>query len=112
MAVDYTIIGSRLKNARIESGLTQQDLQDLAEKINVSVAFVSRIERGSSHINLKRLSEICNILGISEGTILNGTFDTNSKYLFTEFNDLLQKCSPDKQKLIYKITKLIVESEE
>ena len=109
MAVDYTIIGSRLKNARIESGLTQQDL---AEKINVSVAFVSRIERGSSHIILKRLSEICNILGISEGTILNGTFDTNSKYLFTEFNDLLQKCSPDKQKLIYKITKLIVESEE
>ena len=55
MAVDYCIIGSRLKQARIKAGLTQQEL---AEQTNLSVAFISRIERGSSHINLKRLSEI------------------------------------------------------
>lgn len=109
MAVDYAIIGSRLKNARIESGLTQQEL---AEKINVSIAFISRIERGSSHINLKRLSEICSILGTSEGSILNGVSDSNVEYLYSEFNDLLKKCSPEKQKLIYKVSKLIAENKE
>ena len=36
MAVDYCIIGSRLKQARIKAGLTQQEL---AEQTNLSVAF-------------------------------------------------------------------------
>ena len=40
MAVDYCIIGSRLKQARIKAGLTQQEL---AEQTNLSVAFISRI---------------------------------------------------------------------
>ena len=61
MALDYTIIGERLKKARLDKNLTQEQL---AEQIDVSIAFLSRVERGSSHINLKRLTQICNILGI------------------------------------------------
>ena len=108
MAVDYSIIGSRLKQARIKAGLTQQEL---AEKTNLSIAFISRIERGSSHINLKRLSEFCSILNVSEGYILNGVADSDENYLYDEFNDILKKCSPEKQKLIYKISKMIAEDE-
>ena len=109
MAVDYHIIGSRLKQARLKAGLTQQEL---AEKANLSVAFISRIERGNSHINLKRLSEFCSILNISEGYILNGVSDKDAKYLYDEFNDILRKCSPEKQKLIYKLSKVIAENED
>ena len=61
MALDYTIIGERLKKARLEKNLTQEQL---AEQIDVSIAFLSRVERGSSHINLKRLSEFCTILNL------------------------------------------------
>lgn len=109
MAVDYSIIGSRLKRARIKAGLTQQEL---AEKTNLSVAFISRVERGSSHINLKRLSEFCSILDVSEGFILNGVVDSDENYLYNEFNDILKKCSPEKQKLIYKISKMIAEDDD
>ena len=49
MALDYSIIGSRLKQARLAKNLTQEDL---SEKIDISVAFLSRVERGNSHINL------------------------------------------------------------
>ena len=106
MAVDYSIIGHRLKNARLDAGLTQQEL---AEKTNLSVAFISRVERGNSHINLKRLTQFCNLLGISEGEILTGVSDSDQEYLFTEFNEILKNCSPEKQKLIYKIAKMIAE---
>lgn len=106
MAVDYSIIGARLKRARIKAGLTQQEM---AEKTNLSVAFISRIERGSSHINLKRLSEFCSILDVSEGYILNGSSEGAPEYLYNEFNDILNSCSPAKQKLIYKLSKLIAE---
>ena len=109
MAVDYCIIGSRLKQARLNAGLTQQEI---AEKMNLSVAFISRVERGTSHINLKRLSEFCSILNISEGYILNGVSDEDDKYLYNEFNDILKKCSPEKQKLIYKLSKVIAEDDE
>ena len=109
MAVDYVIIGQRLKNARLEAKLTQQEL---AEKMNLSVAFISRIERGSSHVNLKRLTEFCSILGISEGDILNGVSNVADNYLTAEFSEILDKCSPKKQKLIYKLSKLIAEDDE
>lgn len=106
MALDFNIIGQRLKKARLDKHMTQEQL---AEEIDVSVAFLSRIERGNSHINLKRLSEICNILGVSEGYILNGTSSASKIYLDSEFSDILKKCSPQKQKLIYNIAKLIAE---
>ena len=81
----------------------------LAEKLDVSVAFLSKIERGKSHINLKRLSQLCDILGVSEGYILNGASNTSQEYLSLEFNSILENVSPQKQKLIYKIAKVIAE---
>ena len=106
MALDYNIIGERLKKAWIDNNLTQEKL---AEKLDVSIAFLSRIERGSSHISLKRLSQICDILGISEGSILNGSSNNSNTYLVSEFDDILKNTTPEKQKLIYKIAKIINE---
>lgn len=109
MAVDYKIIGRRIQIARKRAKITQQTL---AEKLNVSVAFVSRIECGSSQVNLKRLTQICSILNISEGTILTGVCKTEQNYLSSEFSDILSKCSPEKQELIYKLSKLIAEDKD
>ena len=106
MALDYYIIGERLKKARTDKNLTQEKL---AEKLDVSIAFLSRIERGSSHISLKRLSQICDILGISEGSILNGSSNNSNTYLTAEFENILKDTTPEKQKLIYKIAKIINE---
>lgn len=97
MALDYNIIGERLKKARIDKNMTQEKL---AEQIDVSVAFLSRVERGTSHINLKRLTQICEILGVSEGSILNGVSSNSDNYLASEFNNILNSVSSDKQKLI------------
>ena len=106
MAIDYSVIGSRIKQARLAKNMTQEDL---ADKIDISVAFLSRVERGNSHINLKRLSQLCDILGVSEGYILNGASNTSQEYLSLEFNSILENVSPQKQKLIYKIAKVIAE---
>lgn len=108
MALDYNIIGERLKKARIDKNMTQEKL---AEQIDVSVAFLSRVERGTSHINLKILTQICEILGVSEGSILNGVSSNSDNYLASEFNNILNSVSSDKQKLIYKIAKVISEEE-
>ena len=41
MALDYKVIGDRIRKARIDNNLTQENL---AEELDVSVAFISRIE--------------------------------------------------------------------
>ena len=78
--------------------------------MDLSVAFLSRVERGSSHINLKRLNQICDILEVSEGYILNGADSTKNNYLDKEFAELLKKCTPEKQKMIYEIAKTIAKN--
>ena len=108
MALDYSIIGQRIKQARLAKNYTQDEL---SEKLDVSIAFLSRVERGSSHINLKRLHQLCNLLDVSEGYILNGASSDSKNYLTQEFNDLIKSCSADKQRLIYKVAKIIAEAE-
>ena len=105
MALDYSIIGERIRKSRIEKKLTQEKL---AEELNVSVAFISRIERGSTHINLKRLSQICALLDIDEGSILNGTSMDSKNYLSDEFSELLKGTSTETQRLIYDIARIII----
>lgn len=105
MALDYKIIGERLKKARQNKHLTQEQL---SEKIDVSVAFLSRIECGSSHINLTRLDELCEILGVTKGSILDGASTNTKDYLNKDFSELLANCPKDKYKLIYKIAQTIV----
>ena len=105
MAVDFSIIGKRLKEARRKKGLTQEQL---VEKMGVSIAYLSKVETGKIHINLERLSEICHILGVTEGEILNGVYNHSERYLHSEFYELLKHCSSKKQKLAYEILQVIV----
>lgn len=107
MALDYNIIGERLKKARINKNLTQEKL---AEQLDVSIAFLSRIERGSSFISLKRLNQICSVLDVSEGEILNGVSKDSNIYLNKELSNLIKECPPQKINLIYKIAKVIVDN--
>ena len=107
MAIDYNVIGSRIKQARLAKNMTQEDL---ADKIDVSVAFLSRVERGNSHINLKRLNQLCGLLDVSEGYLLNGASSSSKNYLDKEFSDLFKNVSPAKQRLIYDIAKTIADS--
>ena len=108
MALDYSVIGSRIKQARLAKNMTQEDL---ADKIDISVAFLSRVERGNSHVNLKRLNQLCNLLDVSEGYLLNGASSNSENYLDKEFTDLIKSVSPEKQKLIYNVAKTIAETD-
>ena len=104
MLPDYDIIGKRIKTSRLEAGITQEEL---ANKLNVSVAYVSRVERGGAAINLKRLIEIADILKVTASYLLSGSNVTAKDYLRQDLAEVLDKCNPYKQKLIYEISQLV-----
>ena len=109
MTPDYEIIGKRMKQQRVKNKLTQEEI---ADKIDTSVAFYNRLETGRSHINLKRMVQIAEILKVPAGYFLNGTNENCEDYLNAEFKSILDKCTPKQQKFIYKVAELVVEEGE
>ena len=67
--IDYSEIAKRIERARIEKGITKFRL---ALELDMSAAYLSRIERGVSTISVKTLMQICDALGVPESYILRG----------------------------------------
>lgn len=107
MRIDYKVIGERIKEARIKCKYTQEIL---SEKLDLSIAYLSRIEKGRAEVNLKRLTQICDILNVSIGELLTGTSVESDRYLDRELYETLVTCTPEKQRLIYEIAKLVSQS--
>ncbi len=65
--IDYTAMGGRIRNARLDAGLSQSEL---AEKCNLSVSFLGHIERGSRKMSLETLVTVCEVLNLSADYLL------------------------------------------
>lgn len=104
MSPDYSVIGRRIKEARTEQKMTQENL---ADRLDISIAFLSRVETGKAHVNLKRLTQIAEILNVSPSYLLTGSNTTSKDYLREDFRIILDRCSPEQQKLIDQISELI-----
>lgn len=106
MVIDYEIIGKRIRAERVKQKLTQEDM---AEKIETSIAFYSRIETGRAHINLARIIEIADILNIAPGYFLTGIEEEADDYLYKDFKMILEQCTPKQQKFIYRMAEIVSE---
>lgn len=104
MEIDYALIGERIRSARKEKGWTQEKL---SEEIDVTITFLSRVETGHAQINLKRLAQISKALDKPIEQIITGTTIESHNYLDKELYNVLIQCTPDKQKLIYNIAKIV-----
>ena len=106
MVIDYEKIGAKIKIARMKNGLTQSQL---AELLAVSSEYISRVERATTHISLKKLIEITGHLNVSAGYILEGSTTTDPSYTLNEFSEILLDLSPEKRKLLLEIAKVVVD---
>ena len=70
--INYRLIGRHIKAARKARRMTQEML---AEKMDVSVGHVGKIERGDRLINLERLAQICLILQVPIEDMIAGCVD-------------------------------------
>ena len=86
--------GEILKNHRLKLGITQEDL---AEKIGISVKYISKIETGKSGIKTQTLIKYINILGITPNTIYK-SFIKNPEVLSSiELSDKIEELSEDEK---------------
>ena len=52
--IDYKIIGKRIQTARVKAGLTQEQL---AEKLQISTNYLSKVETGREKPNLEMIDK-------------------------------------------------------
>ena len=78
MRIDYKLIGARIQKRRKEKRLPQETL---AERICVSVGYVSQIERGLTKATLEMLAHICTELDCELTYLIDGVVKTRDSYL-------------------------------
>lgn len=71
MAVGRLVLGAALRSARLERGW---GLSDLAERAEMSVSFVSEVERGRKALSLESLVVWAEVLETSVIDLLSGLY--------------------------------------
>ena len=103
MNVDYKLIGERIKKVRKSKGITQDAL---AEKLNVSIGYVSQVERGITKISLDLLGAISSILDCDIAGFITESVTKSSDYMESELLSEIRKLDSKKKKYIIEIIKL------
>lgn len=95
--LDYKSIGRRIafyrKRAKISQGV-------LAEKLDISDGYVSRIECGSTKVSLARLDEISEVLNIDIACLLSDKIIDSDYVVNTEVYEIIKNWDKEKVNIL------------
>ena len=83
------VIGENTRMYRERAGLTQADL---AERVGVGTAFISRVERGQKRMRLETLMAVADALNVSVDLLL---YQNNTSAQIRTLASMLEGCSPE-----------------
>lgn len=99
-------IGQRIKLAREESGLTQEQL---AERVGLSASHISVIERGIKSPRLETLVEILNILNVDANYILTDVLSVSNEIVSSLLSNKLSALPKNHQKKILRVLDTLIQ---
>ena len=97
MAIDYTDIGRRIKQKRIEKGLTQEKL---AELVGIGPSHMSHVENGTTLPSFEVFISLCNALEASADELLCREITVGRPLLFNWLIGLVDDCDQTEIKII------------
>lgn len=103
MNIDYKLIGDRIKKARKGKGMTQDIL---AERLNVSIGYVSQVERGITKISLDLLGAISSVLDCDVASLISESAVGYNGYMEAEIAEEIKNMDNKKRRYIYEVIKL------
>jgi len=100
MELNYRIIGRRIKELRIQKEISQETL---AEQIDLSATYISRIESAEKQASLKSLVLIANILEVTIDYFLIGNQIFGSFEYLAELSHIFEGCSSYEKRIVYEV---------
>ena len=89
--VDKLTMGDRIKETRKKRGLTQESL---AEKLDISIEYVSQIERGMKIPSMQMFIRLVEVLDVSADYLLRDTVSTRNLYGDKQIQSKMERLSP------------------
>lgn len=99
-----TVLGEIFKEYRIKNKLTQEQI---AEKLGISVKYISRIENGAGGVKVETLINYMNILGISPNVIFNKLIINKDIKPQMDLADKVKDLNPQQLKFINSVIDLV-----
>ena len=96
------IIGSRIKETRINKNMSQADL---AVKANISLPHISDIELGKSNMMITTFIRISEALQVSTDSLLRPDVPGVKNLYESELSDIFSDCSPTQMDSLLKIVR-------
>ena len=95
--LSITAMGRRIRVIRERKEITREEL---AEKMDISPAFISDVEYGNKGMSIKNLYLLSQLLGVSAEYLLSGKLysldnDEESLRVHEEIVSLLKECAPE-----------------
>lgn len=104
--MDLSPIGSRIKAARENKKMTQEDLAAL---LDMSTTHISVIERGVKPPKLETFIRIANVLGVSSDYLLMDIIDNPADVVAGEISELISKLSQKEKEKALTIIRVLSE---
>lgn len=100
-------IGSRIREARLHKGFTQEAL---AEKADIGASYLSDIERGVKFPSLSMFITIVEALDVSADNILRGHMESGKGYIYDELTKKLEGLTPKQRQCVSDIIDAYLQS--
>ncbi|HIW32087.1 MAG TPA: helix-turn-helix domain-containing protein [Candidatus Paenibacillus intestinavium] len=107
--MDYHKLGSRLRQERQRLNLTQEKL---AEKVDMSHAYIGQIERGERSLTLETLVNIAEELDVTVDYLLESAIDISNAYYLQKIRLLLSSRTQGEQKMAYEMLELLFKHQD
>lgn len=89
--MDRLTMGDRIKEIRKKRGLTQEQL---AEKVDITLEYISQIERGLKIPSMQVFIKLVEVLDVSADYLLRDTVSTRNLYGDKQIGRKLEKLTP------------------
>jgi len=107
LTLDYKSIGERIKQQRLDMGLTQDKL---SEAVGIGVQHLSKVENGKATLSLTCLVALANELQTTTDHLLMDNLPAATPHLLSEAQVLLGDCSPTELYILLKTMATLKES--
>lgn len=100
MEIDYAMVGRRIRDRRMEMGLSQEAL---AEQADLSPPYISHIERKAKKPSLSALIRLAAALGVTLDFILAGSQPADTSAYMADVQSLLENCSLTERRIVFQV---------
>lgn len=98
--MDYIMLGKQIREIRKQRHLTQEKL---AEMVDLSVPYISHLERGSKKPSMAVLVRLAECLSVTVDRLLTGNQETDKTAFYLEVQELLGDCSTRERAILTEI---------